>query len=109
MVGFLITAGTAILAGLIIGVLIKIINKHEYQDQFNDSHTYINVPSPSITDWFIYNENYLPIYISFLISKYWIIKFIIIVFIQWWRFYLLNILTFEKVEFIFKHNCKIEV
>jgi hypothetical protein len=51
----------------------------------------------------------LPIYISFLISKYWIIKFIIIVFIQWWRFYLLNILTFEKVEFIFKHNCKIEV
>jgi NhaP-type Na+/H+ or K+/H+ antiporter len=37
MVGFLITAGTAILTGLVIGVLIKIINKHEYQDQFNDS------------------------------------------------------------------------
>lgn len=36
IIGFLITAGTALLAGLIVGVLIKIINKNDAHDQFND-------------------------------------------------------------------------
>lgn len=49
IVGFLITAGTAIIAGLIIGILYKIINKNTSADQFNDETTYYNVPSPALT------------------------------------------------------------
>lgn len=50
IVGLLITAGTAILAGLIIGVLYKVINKNTSEDQFNDETTYYNVPTAAIAN-----------------------------------------------------------
>lgn len=46
--GLLITAGTALLAGLIIGILCKLINKFGPEDQFNDEVTYMDVPSAAI-------------------------------------------------------------
>lgn len=48
IIGFLITAATAILAGLIIGILCKVINNFTEIDQFNDEVTYSDVPSPAI-------------------------------------------------------------
>lgn len=48
IVGLLITAGTALLAGLIIGILCKLINKFGPEDQFNDEVTYMDVPSAAI-------------------------------------------------------------
>lgn len=48
IVGMLITIATAGLAGLIVGILIKLINKNTTDDQFNDQFTYDNVPSPYI-------------------------------------------------------------
>lgn len=44
IVGFLITLCTAIICGLIVGVLMKILNKHTTEDQFNDEYTYSNLP-----------------------------------------------------------------
>ena len=45
ILGILITAGIAIIAGLIIGILIKIMNKNERYDQFNDEQLYDDIPN----------------------------------------------------------------
>lgn len=67
IVGLLITSGTAILAGLIIGLLFKVINKYNSHEQFNDEVTYTHVPSPFLgTDWFWINLKQSPFYIIIL-------------------------------------------
>ncbi len=48
IVGILITLATAGIAGAIIGILIKLINKNQDIDQFNDEFTYDHVPNPFI-------------------------------------------------------------
>lgn len=48
LVGFLITTGVALIAGLIIGILFKVSNKFTAEEQFNDEVTYTNIPSPAI-------------------------------------------------------------
>lgn len=48
IIGLLITLGTALLAGLIIGLLYKVINKNTHGDQFNDEVTYSHVPTPAL-------------------------------------------------------------
>lgn len=48
IVGILITLATAIIAGAIIGALVKLINNNREIDQFNDEFTYNNIPSPYI-------------------------------------------------------------
>lgn len=45
--GILITAGIAILAGLIIGILVKVINKNGRDQQFNDEEIYDDIPIDS--------------------------------------------------------------
>lgn len=48
ILGILITIGIALLAGLIIGLLYKIINRFGPEDQFNDEVTYDDIPNPEI-------------------------------------------------------------
>ena len=50
ILGILITAGIAILAGLLIGILIKVINKNDRYQQFNDEEIYDDIPIDSTTD-----------------------------------------------------------
>jgi hypothetical protein len=40
MIGVLLTAGIALLSGIIVGVLYKIINHNDAEDQFNDNVDY---------------------------------------------------------------------
>jgi hypothetical protein len=46
IVGLLISAGIAIIGGLIIGIIYKILSWNTMEDQFNDEFTYENVPNP---------------------------------------------------------------
>lgn len=45
ILGILITTGIAMLAGLIIGIIVKALNNHNREDQFNDEIIYDDIPT----------------------------------------------------------------
>lgn len=47
LIGLLLTIGIALVASLVIGVLVKLINKHDVYQQFNDNELFVSDVDPT--------------------------------------------------------------